>query len=208
VTRGVLDLAEQAIAEGGYLMLGLLILVENLFPPIPSEAILPLAGYGVFRGTLAFIPAVLAATAGSVAGAVILYALGRWGGRPLLFRWGSVLRLDERRLDRADDWFDRHGPKIVFFGRFLPGLRSVISIPAGMSEMPWRTFVPLTAAGSAIWNLALIGAGFALGDGWRAASEWVDTFDAVLLTVLVLAAVAGVAVYLWRRRVAETRPAP
>jgi membrane protein DedA with SNARE-associated domain len=188
-------------------MLALLILLENLFPPIPSEAILPLAGYGVFRGTLAFVPAVLAATAGSLAGAVILYLLGRYGGRPVLLRWGPLLRLDERRLDRADAWFDRHGPKVVFFGRFLPGLRSVVSIPAGMSEMPWRTFVPLTCAGSALWNLALVGAGALLGRRWEAASQWVDTFDVVVLAVLVAGAVALVAFYLWRRRVGHTRAA-
>jgi membrane protein DedA with SNARE-associated domain len=208
MTEAVLELAERAIAQGGYLMLGLLITVENLFPPIPSEAILPLAGYGVFRGTLAFVPAVLAATAGSVAGAVVLYALGRWGGRPVLLRYGSILRLDEHRLDRADEWFDRHGPKIVFFGRFLPGLRSVVSVPAGMSEMPWRVFVPLTAAGSALWNLLLIGAGWALGDRWQAAAEWVDTFDVAVLAVLAVGTVVLVAFYVRRRRVARTRPAP
>jgi membrane protein DedA with SNARE-associated domain len=206
MTEAILDIAERAIAEGGYLMLGLLILIENLFPPIPSEAILPLAGYGVFRGTLSFIPAVLAATAGSVAGAVVLYLVGRYGGRPVLLRYGRLLRLDERKLDRADDWFDRHGPKIVFFGRFLPGLRSIVSIPAGMSEMPWRTFVPLTAAGSALWNIALIEAGLALGEGWEAASRWVDTFDVVVLAALVVGTVVLVAYYLRRRRFAETRP--
>ena len=208
MTSAVLDIAERAIAEGGYLMLSLLILVENLFPPIPSEVILPLAGYGVFRGTLALVPAVIAATAGSLAGAVILYLLGRYGGRPVLLRYGRLLRLDERKLDRADDWFDRHGPKIVFFGRFLPGLRSIVSIPAGMSEMPWRTFVLLTTAGSALWNIALIGAGALLGDGWHAASAWVDTFDVVVLTALVAGAVVLGAIYLWRRRVGQTRAAP
>ena len=207
MTQAVLDLAERAIAEGGYLMLSLLILVENLFPPIPSEAILPLAGYGVFRGTLSLVPAVLAATVGSVVGAVILYVVGRYGGRPVLLRYGSILRLDERKLDRADEWFDRHGPKIVFFGRFLPGLRSVVSIPAGMSEMPWRTFILLTAAGSALWNVALIGAGALLGERWHAAAEWVDRFDIVVLAALVAGIVIIAAMYVRRRRVGQTRAA-
>ena len=111
--------------------------------------------------------AVLAATIGSVAGALILYALGRIGGRPLLLRHGRILRLDERRLDRADDWFDAHGPKLVLLGRLVPGVRSVVSVPAGLSEMPVGRFVALTALGSAVWNAVLIGAGWALGSRWR-----------------------------------------
>ncbi len=210
MTEAVLEIAERAIAEGGYLMLSLLILVENLFPPIPSEAILPLAGYGVFRGNLAFLPALLASTTGSVVGALILYALGRYGGRPVLLRYGRLLRLDHRRLDRADAWFDRHGPKLVFFGRLLPGLRSVISVPAGMSEMPMRSFVVLTTAGSALWNAALIGAGWALGDGWQAASAWVDTLDVYLLAGIVVAFAILVAVHLRRRqlRAPSTKAVP
>ena len=198
----VIELAERAIAEGGYPMLGLLILLENLFPPIPSEAILPLAGYGVFSGTLSFVPAVLAATAGSLAGALILYALGRFGGRPVLLRYGRLLRLDRPTLDRADYWFDRHGPKIVFFGRLLPGLRSVVSIPAGLSEMPLRTFVVLTTLGSALWNTILIGAGWALGESWRDVAAWVEPLDIYLLAGLGLALVAWFVV---RRRRKSSR---
>ena len=123
--------AQEVLIAHGVAMLVLLILLENVFPPIPSEVILPLAGFLVFEGQMTFVEAMVAATLGSVSGAVILYALGRHGGRPLLLRYGQVLRLDERRLDRADDWFDRHGPKIVFLGRMLPGVRSVVSVPAG-----------------------------------------------------------------------------
>lgn len=207
MTQSVLQLAERAINEGGYPLLSLLILLENLFPPIPSEAILPLAGYGVFRGTLTFVPALLASTLGSVVGALILYALGRYGGRPIVLRLGPVLRVDRQQLDRADHWFDRHGAKIVFFGRFLPGLRSVVSIPAGMSEMPLRSFVLLTTAGSALWNAGLIGAGWALGDGWRVAAEWVDSVDVYLLAAIGLAIVAFVVVRVRRGRAPKTEAA-
>jgi len=180
----VTEWAQEVLIAHGVAMLVLLILLENVFPPIPSEVILPLAGFLVFEGEMSFAEAIVAATVGSVAGAVILYALGRHGGRPLLLRHGRLLRLDDRRLDRADEWFDRHGPKIVFLGRMLPGVRSVVSVPAGLSEMRVPLFVLLTMLGSALWNAALIGAGWALGGNWREVSEFVGP-----LTVPVIAGV-------------------
>jgi len=182
--RAVTEWAQEVLIAHGVAMLVLLILLENVFPPIPSEVILPLAGFLVYQGEMTFVEAMVAATVGSVSGAAILYALGRHGGRPLLLRYGGLLRLDERRLDRADDWFDRHGPKIVFAGRMLPGVRSVVSVPAGLSEMRVPVFVVLTMLGSALWNAALIGAGWALGGSWREVGEVVGP-----LTVPVLAGV-------------------
>ena len=172
------------------MLLALLILFENLFPPITSELLLPLAGSRVASGDFDYLPAVLAATIGSVVGALVLYALGRFGGRRLLLRHGRVLRLDERRLDRADDWFDAHGPKLVLLGRLVPGVRSVVSVPAGLSEMPVGRFLALTALGSAVWNAVLIGAGWALGSRWREATELVESAD-VWVYVAVAAAIAA-----------------
>jgi len=120
-----------AITTGGYPALALLVLLENLFPPIPSEVVLPLAGYYVERGTLTFVPAVAAATAGLLAGALILYGLGRIGGRPLVLRYGRFLRVDDERLRRAEDWFARYGDAVVLFARMVPGARSVVSVPPG-----------------------------------------------------------------------------
>jgi len=182
--RAVTEWAQEVLIAHGVAMLVLLILLENVFPPIPSEVILPLAGFLVFQGEMTFVEAMVAATVGSVSGAAILYALGRHGGRPLLLRYGGLLRLDEARLDRADDWFDRHGPKIVFAGRMLPGVRSLVSVPAGLSEMRVPVFVALTMLGSALWNAALIGAGWALGGSWHEVGEVVGP-----LTLPVLAAV-------------------
>jgi membrane protein DedA with SNARE-associated domain len=181
--------AEELLLGGGYALLAALILLENLFPPIPSELLLPLAGSRVAAGELDYFLAVLAATAGSVLGALLLYALGRIGGRPLLLRHGRLLRLDERRLDRADDFFDAHGPKIVLLGRLIPGVRSVVSVPAGLSEMPVARFVALTALGSTIWNAVLIGAGWALGARWREVTHAVESAD-VWVYVAVVAAIA------------------
>lgn len=190
----------EAVAAGGYPAVALLILIENVFPPIPSEVILPLAGYYVGQGELAFVPAVAAATVGSVAGALVLYALARRGGRPLLLRHGRVLRLAEADLDRGDAWFDRHGAWLVFFGRLVPGVRSLVSVPAGLSEMPLGRFVGLTAAGSALWNAALIGAGWALGSNW----EQVGSYIGPLSTAVVALLAAGAAVWFVRRRRRQT----
>ncbi len=195
--------AATAVQTGGYPALGGLLVAENLFPPIPSEAILPLAGYFVSDGTLRFIPALLVATLGSVLGAVILYAVGRYGGRPLLERWGRVLRLDATALDRGDAWFDRYGAWVVLFGRVVPGVRSIVSIPAGAAEMALGRFVALTTLGSGVWNAALIGTGVALGDNWDAVEGVVGPISRVVVGVLALAVVAGLVWLSARRRSGE-----
>ena len=161
--------ATDAIATGGPLVLVLVMFLENVFPPIPSEVVLPLAGYMVEQGELNPVVTVLAATLGSVLGAVVLYEAGRHGGRPLLLRHGRVLRLDEDRMDRADGWMDRHGSKVVFAARMVPLARSVVSVPAGTTRMGRGHFLIYTATGSFIWNTALdrgrLGPGGHLGAG-------------------------------------------
>ncbi len=125
------------IKSFGYFGVAFLMFAENLFPPIPSEVILPLTGFLVGREDLAFVPALVAATTGSLAGALVLYALGRWGGRGLVLRLlVDVLRVKEADLDRADEWFDRYGGVVVLFGRMVPGVRSLVSIPAGSRRCP------------------------------------------------------------------------
>ena len=196
--------AQDLLGSGGYVVLALLILVENLFPPIPSEVILPLAGSRVSSGDWSYPLAVVAATIGSVSGALALYAIGRLGGRPLLLRYHRVLRLDEAKLDRADAWFDTHGPKVVLLGRLIPGVRSLVSIPAGLSEMPVATFVVLTTIGSLAWNAALIGGGWALGTQWDRVTVLIEAVQYPLLAAIV-AAIALLALRTRSRR--RARPA-
>ncbi|WP_228281590.1 DedA family protein [Rubrobacter marinus] len=179
----------------GYLGLALLLIAENLFPPIPSEVVLPLAGFLVGRGDLNLWGALVAATAGSVLGAVALYSLGRWGGRRLVLRYGSWLRVDEESLDRAEGWFRRYGDALVLFARVVPIARSIVSIPAGTAKMPLVRFVVLTGVGSAVWNALLIGAGVMLGANWSVVQNWIGSYSNA---VLILAAV-GLAAYLLLR---------
>ena len=140
------------IRQAGYVGLFAVVLAENLVPPIPSEIVLPFAGWEVARGELALLPALLAATAGSVTGALILYWLARRGGRSAILATHRVSRVTAEDLDRVDARFRRHGVWLVLAGRCVPGLRSVISVPAGMAHMHLGLFIALTTTGSAIWN--------------------------------------------------------
>ncbi len=188
------------IRSFGYAGVAFLMLVENLFPPIPSEVILPLTGFLVNEGSLVFIPALIVATIGSVAGTLVLYALGRWGGRELILRHNRVLRLKEADLDRADRWFDRYGGAMVLFGRIVPGMRSLVSIPAGLSEMPLGRFVVLTAAGSGAWNTLLIWVGWLLGENWTRVAGVVGSVSNVVLALLLGVGASFLGVWWWRRR--------
>jgi membrane protein DedA with SNARE-associated domain len=189
---------EDLVRGYGYPALAGVVLVENLFPPIPSEVVLPLAGYQVSRGVLGFGWSVVAATIGSVIGALLLYWLGRRGGRPAVLRYGRVLRVTDEDLDRADAWMQRRGAWAVLLGRMVPGLRSIVSIPAGVLCMPMLRFTVLTTVGSAVWNAALIGAGVALGSAYSRLS---GPISAAALVVLAVAAVAAFFfIRRWRRR--------
>ena len=200
------DFARNAVTTAGYPGILAAMVAENLFPPIPSEVVLPLAGYEVSQGSLTFTATVLVATAGSLIGALILYAVGRFGGRPAVDRWGRLLRVTHADLDRAERWFDRWGDWIVLFSRLVPLIRSVVSVPAGLMRMSVLRFAVLTTIGSLVWNFLLVGAGYQLGARWEQISALIGRWSDVMLVLAVLSLVAG-AVWLWRRRPAPTRTA-
>ena len=183
---------------------GLLIALENLFPPLPSEVILPLAGFTASQGTFTLGGVILWTTAGSVLGALALYALGAVFGRSR-FRalWTRLPLVDLRDLDRTESWFARHGTKAVFFGRMVPIFRSLISVPAGLERMPLPLFCALTTAGSLLWNSLFVVAGFQLGENWHLVEGYAGAFQAV-----VLAAVAVAVVWVVLSRVRSRRAGP
>lgn len=187
------------IDAAGYLGVVFLVTLENLFPPIPSEVVLPLAGFLSGRTVLWFPGVVLAASTGSVVGALILYAvgyrLGLDGVRRLIRRFGRWLFLEERDLDQAQDWFGRHGEKAVLIGRVVPFMRSAISIPAGICRMPLTRFVLFTALGSTVWNFALVGLGWVLGENWPLVAQYTDYLEYLVLFLLAVA----VLWFIWSR---------
>ena len=198
------DLAGDLVQELGYAGLVVLMAVEHIFPPIPSELVLPLAGFEVGRGNLSFTGALAASTLGSLIGASVLYALARRGGRPLVLRLRGVLRFDAGDLERAERRFERHSSWIVVLGRMVPGLRSAVSLPPGLLRMPYGRYLALTLVGSLVWNAALIFAGQQLGSQWSDVAGVVEPIAHWALVAIIPLLAAGL---LWRRRVKRRRRA-
>lgn len=200
---GLSGLVADVVARLGEIGVGILTFVETVFPPVPSEVVLPLAGYLAERGRLSAPLVLLAATLGSVLGALALYWLGARLGRDRSTRLIARLPLiDTEDVTRAADWFDRHGQGAVFFGRLVPGVRSLISIPAGASKMSVLRFTVLTTAGSLLWNGLLVGAGLLLGTQYELVERFADVLDYLLIGGLVL-----VIAFLAVRRVRANRAA-
>lgn len=172
------------------------IALESVFPPLPSEVILPMAGLSASRGSFSLAEALIWTTLGSLAGAFLLYGIGAWLGVDRLRAIAAkVPLLHPEDIDRTVEWFHRHGGKAVFFGRMVPIFRSLISIPAGVTRMPLWRFGLLTVAGSALWNTVFVLAGFSLGEAWPVIERYAD-----ILQYIVIAAVAiGVAWFLYVR---------
>lgn len=192
----------------GYFGILLLIAIENLFPPIPSEVILTFGGFMTTTSELTIFGVVLAATLGSVIGAILLYGIGRVLSaerlEAIVERYGAILRLKPEDIRKADAWFDRYGPWAVFFGRLVPLVRSLISIPAGSSGMRFTPFLALTTAGSLIWNTALVSVGAAVGASWDSIVHYMDLYSNIVYALLAL---GGIAFLVWfvRNRVLKGR---
>ncbi len=204
---GLASWATDIIERLGYAGVVLLIVLENVFPPIPSEAILPLAGFLAGQGRMWLPGVIIAATLGAVIGALILYYFGAWFGerriRWLVRRYGRWFAVTEGDIDTANGWFDRHGGKAVMLCRLVPIVRSLVSIPAGIRGMNLTSFVVYTAIGSGIWNSILILTGWWLGDNWEEVSTYVDYLE----YPVILAILAGGVWYVWKRMIQPRRGA-
>ena len=181
----------------GYIGVFLLIAIENIFPPIPSEVILLFGGFMTTYSELNIVLMIIFATLGSLIGAIVLYYIGKILNKERLKKIidgkiGKILRLKNSDIDKADEWFDKIGNKTVFFCRFIPIVRSLISIPAGMSEMPLGKFFLYTTTGSLIWNTVLIIIGAIVGEKWESILNIFDTYSNIVLVLLVIIFVVGV----------------
>ena len=180
----------QVISSTGYVGIVFLMFAENVFPPIPSEVIIPLAGFMVSKGELAFVGVVVAGTLGSVLGSLPFYFVGRKIKEERLREWtrkyGRWLTISVQDIDRAKGWFDKHGGWTVFFCRLIPGIRSVISLPAGIEQMNLLAFILWSAAGMALWTTILTAAGYALRSNFEKVENYLDPVAYVIIAVLVV----------------------
>ena len=184
------DLVTALIARTGSLGVALLMLAENVFPPIPSELIMPLAGFEAARGEFSLVAVLVAGVAGSLAGALMWYGIGAWIGAERLRLWagrhGRWLTLSPADVDRASAWFLRRGRVAVLVGRLVPGVRTLISVPAGMAAMPLGAFLVWSAAGTVLRTGALTAAGYLLEDQYTHVAAWLDPVSNAVVAALVL----------------------
>lgn len=186
---GLIGLVARVIDALGYPGIALLIALESIIPPIPSEAILPMAGFLAAEGTFSLWGVLVSATFGSLIGALGLYAAGWWLGRSrlltLIDRFGGKVGLSMNDVNRAEDWFKRRGKISVLVGRLVPIVRSLVSIPAGFAHMPLRQFITFTVIGSTVWNSLLIGLGYLLEDQWERVGPVIEIVQYAVIVVAV-----------------------
>jgi membrane protein DedA with SNARE-associated domain len=202
----VRDLVTQIYEAVGYAGVAIWVAIESVIIPIPSELVLPFAGFLVGSGTAiepitgqpwSFVATVIAGTLGSVLGAWIAYAIGYFGGRPLIIRWGRYLFFDEADLHRTEAFFEKYGVAASLIGRVIPVIRSLVSFAAGVGKMPVVPFTVYTVIGSAVWVTVLVGAGVLLGSGWEEIGPWLKRYEYVVLGIVAVAVIVFVA---WKVR--------
>lgn len=199
--------AVEANPGSGYAAIFAAMFLENLFPPIPSELIMPLGGFYVQQGKLALLPVVLAGLLGTVIGALPWYGIGRLVNEERIEQWlarhGRWIGISPQELHRSRIWFNRHGTALVFWGRLVPGIRTLISVPAGIEMMPLAPFLIWTTAGSLIWTLLLTLAGLLMGESYSKVELWIEPVAKVikvLLVVAVLGSLTWLGLRTWKKQ--------
>ncbi|WP_018933677.1 DedA family protein [Gracilibacillus lacisalsi] len=190
--------------EFGYLGIMFLIALENIFPPIPSEVVLTFGGFFTTVSSLHIVGVILSSTAGSVLGAIVLYLIGMLLNvqrlEKIIEKWGHILRIKKEDIYKADAWFDKYGYWTIFFCRFIPLIRSLISIPAGMAKMNVTLFLIFTALGTLIWNTILVSLGAYVGESWEDIVYYVDIYANLFYLLIFLGALFFVIRLLRRRK--------
>ncbi|EOW1566549.1 DedA family protein [Listeria monocytogenes] len=195
------------MADFGYIGIFVLIMVENLFPPIPSEIILTFGGFMTTVTSLNVVMVIIVATLGSVVGAILLYKVASYFGKErltkIVLKYGRILRLKESDIERAENFFLKYGSWAVFLCRMIPLIRSLISIPAGMTKMKMSKFLILTTAGSLLWNTVLIGLGAMLGESWSEIVVFMDSFSTIIYSIIAILVMVGLG-FFFRARFKKT----
>jgi membrane protein DedA with SNARE-associated domain len=187
------------IGSGGYLGVTILMTLESMVAPVPSEAVMPFAGFLVYEGKFTFFGAIFFSTIGSIVGSLISYYAGAWGGRPFVKRYGKYLLLDMHHLEQTERFFSKYGDKTIFVSRFIPVVRHLISIPAGVGRMNVIKFLIYTIIGACIWNAFLTYVGYVLKDNWMTVRKYGEIADIVVIGLFILA-IAFLIIQYWKRR--------
>lgn len=188
ITALIIEKVVALISLGGYPSLVFLMALESMVIPLPSEAVMPFAGFLISEGKMTFALVAISSTVGSVIGSVISYYMGKYGGNPFLKRFGKYVFLSEEHLVQTEKFFEKHGKKTVFIGRFIPVVRHLISIPAGIARMKISTFIFYTAIGAGLWNMFLAYVGYVLKNNWHTLEQYTKFLD-ILVVILLLGAV-------------------
>jgi len=191
----LLNLFVKIIETGSYTGIFFLMTLESMIAPVPSEAVMPFAGFLLFLNKMSLIPIIISSTLGSIFGSSISYYIGFFGGRPLIKKFGRYLLLNEEHLALTENFFNRFGAKTIFFSRFIPIVRHLISIPAGIGKMNLLKFIIYTAVGAGLWNSFLMYLGFYLGNNWSAIGKYSEIFDIILIVL----AISFVVFYCYKR---------
>lgn len=200
ITEIVINEATHVISTGGYGSVGILMAMESMILPVPSEAVMPFAGFLIFQGKFTFAGVIIASTVGSIVGSLISYVIGAYGGPYIVHKFGRYLLLRQHHLEITERFFARYGEKTVFISRFIPVVRHLISIPAGVGRMKLGKFMLYTVVGAAIWNTFLAYVGFQLGNNWGVVRKYGEVADFVIAGLML----AGV-VYLVVRQKRKKR---
>jgi len=174
------------ISASGYFGIFVLMALESMIAPVPSEVVMPFAGYLALQGKFNFWLALLASSIGSIFGSLLSYCIGFYGGRPLVLKFGRYLLLEEEHLKWTENWFSKQGDKTIFISRFIPVVRHLISIPAGIAKMAMHKFLVYTFIGATIWNFLLLYAGFKLGSHWDKIHQFSKELDVIFIAAVVL----------------------
>ena len=204
------DIIIEIINQFGYLGVIVLIAVENIFPPIPSEVILTFGGFATTISNITVVGAIIASTIGSLIGAIVLYGIGRYLNEDRIekiagSRVGKILGIEKGDINKSFDWFNSRGKYAVFFGRFIPIVRSLVSIPAGMSRMAIIPFLFLTTIGSIIWNTVLISLGRIAGKSWNRIAIYVGNYSDAVLVIFLAVFVLGIIISYIKKKVRIVR---
>ncbi|MCX6641634.1 MAG: DedA family protein [bacterium] len=193
LTQFIAEHATNLIHQGGYFMVAFLMALESMIAPVPSEAVMPFAGFLIYEGKFTFPLTIFFSTLGSIIGSLLSYVMGVYGGKPLILRYGKYLLLDKHDLEATEKFFGKYGDKTIFVSRFIPVIRHLISIPAGIGKMNLTKFCIYTVLGAALWNGFLAWVGFKLRNNWDEVMKYSHVVDIVVVGSMAL--VVGYFVY-------------